>query len=137
MSWDVMIFRFDSPPPPISKWPDNFRPVALGEAQEIRNKISHDFPNIDWSDPAWGIFDGKGYSIEFNLQKEGVVEGFMLHVRGGGDPLPTICKLCLIHGWYAFDCSTGYFIDLDHPSREGWTSFQQFRDKVISKSNNV
>ena len=133
MSWDVMIFAFESPPPPMDEWTDDFHPPSMGKATQIREQISHSLPQVDWSDPSWGHLAGGGYSIEFSLLKEDAIEGFMLHVRGGGNPLEAICKLCRENGWYALDCSTGDFIDLDAPSKKGWKGFQRYRDRVIGK----
>jgi hypothetical protein len=133
MSWDVVVFAFENPPPPMDKWPDDFRPPPMGEAKQVRDQITRSLPKIDWSDPGWGRLREGDYSIEFNFQEDGIVEGFMLHVRGGGDPLTPICKLCLENGWYALDCSTGNVIDLDAPSQEGWQGFQSYRDKIIGK----
>jgi hypothetical protein len=133
MSWDVMIFNFESPPPAPNNWEDGFGPIAMGEAEEVRTKISRSLPMVDWSDPAWGLLDGDGFSIEFNYHKSGQVDGFMLHVRGGGDPLPDICRLCRENGWYALDCSTGDFIDLQAPSRQGWRGFQSYRDSIVGR----
>ena len=103
----------------------------MGDAQDVRQAISGAVPGVDWSDPAWGIHKSEGFSIVFNFQASGPVEAFTLHVRGGGDPLPTIVGLCSLNGWVALDHATGELIDLDHPSQGGWVAFQRFRDKVI------
>lgn len=126
-----MIHRYEGTPPRVKDLADDFRFPPIGEADIVRTEITRLLPNVDWSDPAWGILDGDGYSIEFNLQRDGVVDGFMLHVRGGGDPVSAIARLCSASGWVALDTSTGEFMDLDHPSHEGWASFQSFRDQVI------
>jgi hypothetical protein len=131
VSWDLLVMAFDGPPPPIEEWTDDFRPPILGSAIEVRNRISSSFPGVDWKDPSWGYLNDDGYLIEFNVGKEEVVGSFMMHVRGGRNPLESIVKLCRKHGWYAYDCSTGEFIDLDMPSQEGWQGFQSFRDQVI------
>jgi len=133
MSWDVMVNRYDGPPPQVSQIPDGFRFPPMGDAGDVRRQVAAVLPNVDWSDPAWGMLDGEGYSIEFNLQAEGMVDGFMLHVRGGGDPVAAIVHLCKANRWVALDTSTGEFMDLDAPSREGWDSFCAFRDQVTSR----
>lgn len=131
MSWDVMIFNFASPPPIGGKLPKDLLPIPLGDSEDVRHKISASLPNIDWTDPTWGQLVTPDYSIEFNYNKHGSVEGFMLHVRGGGDPLQPICKMCIENGWFPYDCSTGAFIDPASPSRDGWQGFQAYRDRAI------
>jgi hypothetical protein len=135
MSWDVMVFNSDEPPPSGGEVPPDFEPIPLGDANDIRNRISESLPEVDWSDPAWGVLIHSDFTIEFNLQAEGGIEGFMLHVRGGGDPLMAICKVCSDNGWYPLDTSTGLFIDVNKPSSLGWEEFQQFRNNAIGASN--
>ena len=127
MSWDVTILSAkhvdgsDAEPPP------------LGDAGDVRKAVSSALPGVDWSDPAWGTLEGKGWSIEFNTEAEGTVGDMMLHVRGGGDPLPAITKLCTQNGWVALDMSTGDYIELEAPSDASWKEFQGFRDSVVSQ----
>ena len=134
MSWDVMLFKFEGEPPDFEELPDDFKPPTMGDAAALRRSISASLPGVDWSDPAWGILDGDGWSIEFNHQATGQTDQIMLHVRGGGDPIVAIVKLCKTNGWSAFDTSSGEFLNLDAPSAEGWTGFQEFRDKVVATS---
>jgi len=128
-----MIHRADGLPPHIHDIADDHQFVPMGDAVEVRSNISKVLPDVDWSDPAWGVLDGDGYSIEFNFQPDGPVTGFMLHVRGGSDPIAAIVKLCSAHGWAAIDTSTGDYIDLQAPSHEGWESFQGFRDQIVGR----
>jgi hypothetical protein len=127
-----MIFRHDGAPPRVSEMPDDSSFPPMGQAHSVRARISESLPGVDWSDPAWGVFEGAGYSIEFNFQKDGAVDGFMLHVRGGGDPMEAIARLCATNGWVALDTSTGEFMDLQRPSRDSWESFQAFRDRALA-----
>lgn len=131
MSWDVMIHRFDGPPPRVEDIADDHEFLPLGEAPNVRRRISDALPAVDWGDPAWGVLEGDGFSIEFNFQAHGPVTGFMLHVRGGGDPITPIVAMCKLNGWAALDTSSGEFLDLAKPSVDGWESFQGFRDQII------
>ena len=54
----------------------------------------------------------------------------VVSVRGGGEPLPPLVKLCKQNGWKLGDGDSGEDIDLDNPSDQGWRDFQAFRDKV-------
>jgi len=134
MSWDVLIQRYDGVPPSVDAIPDDFRFPSMGDASAVRGLISTACPSVDWSDPAWGILDGDGYSIEFNFQEDGEVDSFMLHVRGGGDAISPIVSLCKTNGWVALDTSTGDFMDLESPSDDGWKEFQAFRDQVVASA---
>jgi len=126
-----MLYRWEGEPPPVDEIPDDYSFPPMGTAEEVRACVTSVLPSVDWSDPAWGVLEGDGYSIEFNLQESGEVDGFMLHVRGGGDPVSAIAGLCKAHRWVALDTSTGEFLDVNAPSHAGWADFQAFRDRVV------
>jgi len=129
MSWDVFLFSQDP-----TKLADGAKPAPLGEAEEVRAKISKSLPKVSWADPAWGILDGDGWSIEFNHQTNGITDSVALHVRGGGNPISSIVKLCKENNWVALDSSSGDLMNLDAPSSKSWSQFQAYRDKVVAKS---
>ena len=58
MSWDVMIHRFEGPPPRVEDIVDDHLFLPLGDAAEVRSRVSSVLPGVDWTDPAWGIFGG-------------------------------------------------------------------------------
>ena len=132
MSWDVLIFNFNGALPSDEVLTTKgYQPPPLGEAQQVRDQITQSIPTVDWSDPAWGILNTPDFQMQFNLQVDGLVKSYMIHVYGGGNPLPIIQKLCLDHGWYALDTSSGDWLDLNNPSDAGWKGFQQMRDQLI------
>ncbi len=131
MSWDVMIFNTRGKTPPSIEEFQESDCESFGAAAAVRQGISMILPGIDWSDPTWGIYDGDGFSIEFNVGSEDPIESIMLHVRGGGDAISAITSFARPLGWTALDCTTGELLDLDNPSQVGWENFQAFRDKVI------
>jgi hypothetical protein len=141
MSWDLSV---GSPHGP------------LGSAAEVRRKVSSAMPQVDWSDPTCGFLEQGGYTLEFSLlglddddedgdddelddDDAGADESasadddapVSLHisVRGTGDPLPPLVKLCKANGWTLTD-DNEEAIDLEHPSDAGWREFQAFRDRV-------
>lgn len=125
MSWDIMLLSKD--PGPIT---GTMKVPPLGDAQFVRDQISKTLPGVNWSDPAWGVLDGPGWSIEFNHRKFGLTEGLMLHVRGGGEPISAIVEICRNTGWVAFDIQEGALIDLKAPSDKSWKEFQGYRDGI-------
>jgi hypothetical protein len=129
MSWDVLILALNTSP--FENEPADLQPVLMGDAEEVRVQISRSFPSVDWSDPAWGELVEEAYVIEFNFVRAGPVDHFTLHVRGGGDPVRAVTRLCQEHGWYAYDCSTGEFLDLQSSSGEGWEAFKEWRDHAL------
>lgn len=117
--WDVLILHPES----ASASPeDRPRLEPLGMAEEVRRAVSRALPGIDWTEPVQGVYAGRTFSIDVQLPSRGVVDSFGLHVRGIGNPLPAIVRLCRQNGWVAFDSAAGTFLDLEDPSPEGWKS---------------
>jgi len=123
----------DGTPQSLHDVPKDWVPNPLGDATVIRSAIAGTLPDTDWSNPSWGLSAGPGFSFEFNIQSEGPVDAFTIHVRGSGDPLPAIVSLCRANGWVAFDYSTGELLDLSNPSNESWERFQAYRDRIVKR----
>lgn len=125
MSWDVYILKFDGQLSLEKMDANGFKPLPMGVAQEVRERISVQWPETDWSDPEWGYYEAGGCSIEFNLGS-GTIEGLMLHIRGGGNPVPSIVNFCRENDWTAIDGDSF----LDEASVQSWQEWQKFRDQV-------
>jgi hypothetical protein len=136
MSWDVMVFHLRERPKSLEELTEDGL-LPLGAAANVRAQISAALSDIDWSDPTWGLYGGRGFSIEFNVGKNDPIQHMMLHVRGGGDAISDIMKLVGSNGWVAFDCSTGEFLDPAAPSDAGWVGFQNYRDKFLKRGGTV
>lgn len=134
MSWDVTVRDYgDKPPSTYELWGENDRPRTLGTPSEVRAKIDRCLPGVDWSDPTWGVYDGEGFSFEFNMRHAPQVADFMVHVRGGGDAITTLLQFAAPNGWSLLDSATNEFIDPDDPSNAGWEEWQEARDQVIER----
>ena len=60
MSWDVVIFNSKGdPPPPPESMDEEFLSPPFGCARDVRKIISLHLPEVDWSDPAWGVLEGE------------------------------------------------------------------------------
>ena len=93
MSWDVIIMRVPDGVLSMEDMPD--QPTSpLGPSSDVISKLKSVFPSVDFSDPAWGILDGKDFSIEFNIGKEEPIGSMMLHVRGSEASLAAIQQIC-------------------------------------------
>jgi hypothetical protein len=137
MSWDVSVFAAKVPPPPVSEMPDDWRGETLGTAADVRNKISAVLPKVDWGDPTWGIYDGDGFSFEFNVGRKDPSEGFMVHVRGGGDAVSLLLQLAERWSWYLLDTSQGEWLHHCSNAEAGWRGFLAYRDRVLRQSRDA
>ena len=110
MSWDVSIINFSKDYKSLEEITDDEQPLPLGAQRYVHEAILEFFPNTDWRDPAWGIFDSKYGSIEFNLGNDDPSSSLMLHVRASNEIVPAIVELCRKQNWTALDCSSGGFL---------------------------
>lgn len=134
MSWDIYIIKFDGKPTLEALEAEDFKPLPMGTAEDVRKCISAQWPQTDWDDPDWGSYESNRLSIEFNLGN-GIINDLMLHIRGSGDPTPSIVSVCRQNGWTAMDGDAF----LDEASNKSWQDWQRFRDQVavnIQNSNN-
>lgn len=140
MSWDVMVLDAAVTRMPVAQWleewKNGWRPPPLGSWAQIRDKITACLPEFQWP-PSGHIglahYDENGLSLEIYEPSEDPVLHFDINVRrgGGGDPLPTLARLARTHGWALLDKSTGEYLNLEHPSDEGWQGFNQFCDRPL------
>jgi hypothetical protein len=114
--------------------PDSWRGEPLGSQAEVRAKISDCIAGVDWSDPTWGIFDGDGYSYEFNMGTEEPCDSVMVHVRGSGSAVAPLLELGRRCNWYLLDTSQGEWMHHCDSVEAGWEGFQAFRDRAIRHS---
>ncbi|HEY8505758.1 MAG TPA: hypothetical protein VIL46_14330 [Gemmataceae bacterium] len=133
MSWDVLVQNYGGNPPPGGEALDGPAPEPLGAASEIRQKIDAHLPGVVWSDARHGVFEGDGFSVEFDIGAEKPIDHVMLSVRGSGEALGALVRFAKPNRWSLFDLSEGEFIDLDDPAAAGWEGFQAYRDRVIPK----
>ncbi|WP_070138637.1 hypothetical protein [Crocinitomix algicola] len=129
MSWDVVLLKekFDSNN-------KDYQPPTLGKKTELISKLTKIIPNLDFTDTNWGVMEGDGFSIEFNIGNTEDVDSIMLHIRGGGEPTKVIQRIMQEFKWESLDCSTGNFMELNNISTESWMKFQSWRDKIFKRN---
>jgi hypothetical protein len=135
MSWDLFVFGAMTPPPRVSEMPADWCGMSLGAGDAVREKISACISGVDWSDPTWGHFRGDGFSFEFNMGRKEPLDGFKIHVRGGGDAVAALLRLAEQTNWYLLDCSEGEWLHHCSNPESGWQAFQAYRDHVHGLSS--
>lgn len=133
MSWDVFLHKFTRQFRTIAEIPRDEQPLSLGSLSEVRAAVSAVFPGTDWSDPAWGIFDGEYGSVEFNLGRDDSVRSLALHVRASNAIVGGIPQLCERLGCQAIDLSDNSFLDQSEYPAAGLEKWREYRDQVIEK----
>jgi hypothetical protein len=120
-SWDVMILNFDGHTPlPLASFRPGRGARPMGPPDRVRRAIDTALADVDWFDPKRGVLDAGEPVLELDLGDQGVVQGFVIHVRRPRGAAALIAHLCLVNGWAALDCASGAYLDLDDP--DAWRS---------------
>lgn len=133
MSWDLFVQDL---PPGISSTdeiPDDFSPQPIGRRNKIQQAILAAVPTADFSDPAWGNFEGDGFSIEINLGDEEVLGSFALHVRGSGDAPRVIQRILDSVNLRALDTSSPSGLFSLEESSEAFQRWQTYREQTVQQ----
>lgn len=130
MSWDVILLNLPAGVRSFNELGDDFDSM-LAPLEEVRRRIVSLIPEIDMTDPAWGILETDQYSIEFSIGDEDPCKSVMLHVRGTEAALEPIRSVCATTGWQAFDCSDGELINWSEDPGKGLRAWRDYRDQVM------
>lgn len=125
MSWDIFIQRYPEGAATVAEIPDEFEPPPLGARDELIEQIRTVLPAADFSDPAWGVLRGDGWTIDFGLGDDPLLHGITLHVRGADGVLAPIGELLGALDLRAIDSWTGEFFrpDIAAHSLARWRSY--------------
>ena len=132
MSWDIYIQDFPATAKVVADIPDDFQPRSLGPRAHLIAQIRDVVPSVDFSKANWGVFEGDGFSIEFQMGDEDVCSGITLMVRGGGSPTPLVAALLDRLQLRGIDCQSSEFFDVE-AARASFGSWQRYRDQIIGE----
>lgn len=130
MSWDVLVMKIPENYKSLSEMPKDYAPSPLGRFDEVLKVLKDLLPDIDLSDPSWGIFCNEKCSIEFSIGDDDPVTTIMLHIRGGEAPIDIIKTICEKTDWKAIDTSTGNVIDFKDNPEDSFDRWKRYRDKI-------
>jgi len=131
VSWDVLVMGLPGDVRSVDDLPADFRPADLGPRADVLARIRGALPAADFTDPSWGVLDGPGYSIEFNVGDSDPVDSIMLHVRGSAEVVDVVADLLRGLDWRAVDCQTGELFDVP-AARASFGEWAAYRDRVIA-----
>jgi hypothetical protein len=135
MSWDLIVFDFpdpmSAPDTGLAIIPDDWMPPSMGSSESVRAKISGALPEVDWTDPSWGNFDGSGFSLEFGMGKEETISSFSIFARGNATQ--AVLMLVSATGWRILDLSSGKWMHASSNPDEGREAFQSYLHSVIAR----
>jgi hypothetical protein len=84
-----------------------------------------------------GRYKTADFSLEFIGCNAGDLQSFSIHIRGDGNPLPVLSKICLPFGWSVREDDTGNLLDLGGPLPEQWENFRKWRDRILERKTDL
>lgn len=130
MSWDVMVFHVTGDVQDIEDMTEH-QMLSLGSQQKVIDTFQTLFPDIDFTDPTWGILRRNEYSIEFNMGPEEEVQSIMLHIRGGDTVIDVLRTIHNETGWKLIGDEEG-IMDFDNHPEKGLQQWREYRDQVMN-----
>jgi len=132
MSWDIFVQHIPHSVRTLDDMPSDYDPLLIGKRDQLISSIRDVVPDADFSDPAWGIIEGPGYSAEVNMGNDEDVKGFAFHVRGGDDSALLVADVLEHLGLRGFDPSSdsGIFGVSDDP-RVGLRKWREYKTYVL------
>lgn len=134
MSWDIFFVAADAPPAPSARMPEDWFSRPIGTCADLRERLSGLFPGTDWTDPAWGVYEGERFTLEFNIGENDPCDGFAVHVRGRGDAVDAVRRIAEVPGWYGADPVQGEWLHHTADPGAGWRAFQNFRSDLVRET---
>ena len=80
-----------------------------------------------------GVYEQEGFSIEFYCSDEPHIRCLHADVRGNGNPLPILARLCLPKRWAVVSSADQSKVDLTGGEASQWQGFCEWRDRAISE----
>ncbi len=132
MSYDLFVQDLPEETRTIADIPGGFEPKPLGRRSDFVERIRQVVPEVDFSDPSWGVIEGDGFSIELNMGEDEELDSFAMHLRGGEKGLFLAWTILDALGLQALDPqSDGGLFCLGPGSQEGFARWKRFRAAVI------
>lgn len=136
MSWDIIVMDLPVSANAILDIPNDFKPAPVGRRSEIIKAIESLVPSADFSDPAWGIIDGPGFSVEVGMGNAELVDSFAFHVRGGDAAAGLVAEVLRVLGLRALDTTLGDFFRPES-AVESLRKWRAYRDYVVSTGSAI
>jgi hypothetical protein len=130
VSWDIFVQNLPLGVNRVADIPGDFRSAPLGRRSEIIAKIQEAIPIADFSDPSWGIIDGKDWSIEVSMGDEEICSGFALHARGSDAASGAVAAILSHLGLRALDSQTGEFFVAGPAAVESFRHWRKYRSQI-------
>jgi hypothetical protein len=80
-----------------------------------------------------GVYEEDSFSLEFYCSDEPDIRCLHADVRGNGNPLPALARLCSPMRWAVVSSADQSKVDLSNGEASQWQEFCGWRDRAISE----
>ena len=110
---------------------EDFQPLVIGTAGEVRRAISAVWPATDWTDPTLGRLRTRDYGIEIGLGREAEINQIMVMCHGVPDR--ALGALRQATDWQMFDTATGGWMREVADVETGTRAFRGFLSRILGR----
>lgn len=154
MPWDITIVNYAGNPPRSYHAADRPALEPLGSRDDVIRSIREALPELAWGESGGfppeilakfppeiaaiiakpklrAVYDtDELYLNLYGFEQEPI--GYLhAEVRGTGNPVPLLARLCAGRFWSVVSDTDGSFVDLTAASAPQWDGFQAYRDRAI------
>jgi hypothetical protein len=134
MSWDLTVMDLPDYVVTVDDIPQDFKGSLLGPRSDLIARILEVVPQANFTDPAWGLIDGPGFSIELDMGKADQVQSFTFHVREGDLAVGVIAEILGYLSLRAVDPqSESGTIFTPKSAIESLETWRAYRDSVVGE----
>lgn len=134
MSYDLFVQDLPPDAKRIEDIPADFQPAVMGKRADVIKKIKEAVPSADFGDPAWGLVQGEGWSIEINMGATEDCSGFAFHVRGGELALGIVAVILEALNLRALDPQSGELFVAPTGANESVRRWRAYRDRAVKRA---
>ena len=97
--------------------------------ESIRNstRAAFESPQLE------AVYEDRDLSIEFRCADEDPIRFLNADVRGEGNPLPALGRICVPKRWMVINGVDESSVDLSNDSAHQWERFREWRDWAIGQ----
>ena len=131
MSWDIIAQDLPASVTSVEDISDDFQPKPIGNRAQLITQIQQVVPQVDFTDPSWGIIEGDDWSIEVSMGDEEFCNSIAFHVRGGDGAIGAVSVMLDKLKLRAINCQSNDFFTAGPESLESFQAWCRYRDRVV------
>ena len=135
-TWDIFVQDIPPGTTSVDQIPEGFITAPIGQRDAIIAGIRAVAPDVDFTDPTWGVIRGDGYTIEINIGDEPVTSDFAFHVRGDDEAARIVSRILQRLELRAYDPqSLSGIFQCGDAAVESLRSWRAFHHQAVGKGD--